>query len=501
MNNYLSLLLATFSLFNLTIILLGTLVGAVVGALPGFTATMAIAILIPITYTWDASAALIFLGAIYCGSMYGGSITAILINTPGTAAAAATTIDGYALTQKGRSQEALTQSAVASFWGNILSVIVLLFFAPSLAKWAFNFGAQERFLLALFGLAIIASLSTKNMLKGLIMGCLGLLIATVGMDPVMGKSRFTFDTTYLLGGINLIPAVIGLFSITQVFTSINDGSAAIKKENIIKYKIVKNSIKDLFRYPLTYLRSSIIGIIIGIIPGTGGDVASYLSHNVGKIFSKDKEYGQGSPEGVAACEAANNAVIGGTLIPTLTLGIPGNATTAILLGGLTLHGLTPGYALFTSNADTVFPFIFSLFLASLLFLVIGLKGARYFALATLTPKNILSGMVIFLSTVGSYSIRGNINDVIIMLIFGILGYVLKLFKFSIVPIVLGMILGRMAEESLQQALLLYDGSLYGIFISFFTRPICIALILFIALSVAYPIYVDRKKKSRIEEKS
>ncbi len=493
MNNYLDLFLATLSFSNLAIVLLGTITGIIVGALPGFTATMAIAILVPVTYTWDATAALIFLGAIYCGSMYGGSITAILINTPGTAAAAATTIDGYALTQKGRSQEALTQSAVASFWGNILSVVVLLFFAPSLAKWAFNFGAQERFLLALFGLAIIASLSTKDMLKGLIMGCLGLLIATMGMDPVMGKSRFTFGSTYLLGGINLIPAVIGLFSITQVFTSINDNSKSVSRENIVQYKRGKNSIRDLFRYPLTYLRASIIGIIIGIIPGTGGDVASYLSHNMGKMFSKDEEYGSGSPEGVAACEAANNAVVGGTLIPTLTLGIPGNATTAILLGGLTLHGLTPGYSLFTANADTVFPFIFSLFIASILFLVLGLAGARYFALATLTPKNILSGAVLFLSTVGSYAIRGNLYDIVVMLVFGVAGYILKLHKFSIVPIVLGMILGRMAEESLQQALLLFDDSLPAVFLSFLTRPICIALILFIALSIVYPVYRESKK--------
>lgn len=499
MNNYIDLIVATLSLPNLAIVLLGTIVGIVVGALPGFTATMAIAILIPITYTWNATMALIFLGAIYCGSMYGGSITAILINTPGTAAAAATTIDGYALTKKGRAHEALTQSAVASFWGNMLSVVILLFFAPSLAKWAFNFGAQERFLLALFGLAIIASLSTKNMLKGLIMGCFGLLIATIGMDPVMGKARFTFGTTYLLGGISLIPAVIGLFSITQVFSSMNDGFGVLHKENITEFRKSSTNIKDLFRYPATYIRSSIIGIIIGIIPGTGGDVASYLSHNIGKMFTKDKDYGNGSPEGVAACEAANNAVVGGTLIPTLTLGIPGNATTAILMGGLTLHGLTPGYTLFTSNANTIFPFIFSLFLASILFLIIGLKGAKYFALATLTPRNLLSGMVILLSTVGSFAMRGNIIDVIVMLIFGVLGYVLKLYKYSIVPIVLGMILGRMAEESLQQALLLNDNSLSAIFMSFLGRPICIVLIIFILLSIAYPIYTDRKKKSVIEE--
>jgi putative tricarboxylic transport membrane protein len=499
MNNYLDLIMSTISLVNLAIVLLGTVVGIVVGALPGFTATMAIAILIPITYTWNATMALIFLGAIYCGSMYGGSITAILINTPGTAAAAATTIDGYALTKKGRAHEALTQSAVASFWGNMLSVVVLLFFAPSLAKWALNFVAQERFLLAHFGLAIIASLSTKNMLKGLFMGCFGLLIATIGMDPVMGKSRFTLDSTYLLGGISLIPAVIGLFSITQVFTSMNDGSGILHKENITEFKKTKTNLKDLFRYPATYIRSSIVGIIIGIIPGTGGDVASYLSHNIGKMFTKDKDYGNGSPEGVAACEAANNSVIGGTLIPTLTLGIPGNATTAILMGGLTLHGLTPGYTLFTSNADTIFPFIFSLFLATILFLIIGLKGAKYFALATLTPRNMLSGMVILLSTVGSFAMRGNVIDVIVMLVFGVLGYVLKLYKYSIVPIVLGMILGRMAEESLQQALLLYDNSLGAIFKSFLGRPISIVLILFILLSVAYPIYADRKKRSVIEE--
>ena len=495
MQDILFYLVQALAPFNLFVTLLGTIVGIVVGALPGFTATMGIAVLIPLTYTWDAATALIFLGAIYCGSMFGGSISAILINTPGTAAAAATAMDGYAMTKQGRAHEALVESAVSSFWGGMVGNLALLLFAPVMAKWAFNFGSQEKFLMAAFGLTIIASLSTKSILKGLIMGCMGLLIACVGMDPVMGRARFTFGSTYMMGGITMIPAVIGLFSISQVFTSLKNPIQDTRAEDIIRYKNSGFKLKDFFCYPITYICSSLIGLIIGIIPGTGGDVASYVSYNMGKIVSKERDqYGNGSRDGVARCEASNNAVVGGTLIPTLTLGIPGNATTAILLSGLTIHGLTPGYSLFSEKIHITYPFIMSMFLANLAFVLIGVLGAKYFARVTLTPQNILSAVVLNLSLIGCYAVRGNVRDVYVMLAFGVVGYLLKLYKFNIVPIILGMILGDIAEEALQQGLILYDSNLTAYFGTFFQRPISVALILMMVVSIAAPIMMEYRKK-------
>ena len=486
-------LIQALSPMNLLTVLFGTVVGIIIGALPGFTATMGIAILIPVTYTWNTATALIFLGAIYSGSMFGGSISAILINTPGTAAAAATAIDGFEMTKKGRAHEALTEAAIASFWGGIASTIALLFFAPVLAKWAFDFGAQEKFLMAVFGLTIIASLSTANILKGLIMGCIGLLIGCIGMDPVTGSARFIFGSTYLLGGVTMLPAVIGLFSVSQVFRTLKDDLVPADPEAIARYKASRIAVKDLVRYPVTYLRSSLIGIIIGIIPGTGGDVSSYVSYNMGKIFSKEKEeFGKGSREAVACCEASNNAVVGGTLIPTLTLGIPGNATTAILLSGLTIHGLTPGYGLFTTSRDITYPFILALFLANIAFVIIGLIGAKYFARVSLTPQNILSACVLNLSLIGCYAVRGNINDVWSMLVFGLIGFIVKIYDYNIVPIVLGMILGKIAEQGLQQALILYDDNLGAVFSSFFGRPICIGLLILMAISIFAPVIMEKR---------
>lgn len=486
---------AAFSGINLLLAFAGTVIGIVIGALPGFTPTMGIAVLIPVTYTLDPTAGLVFLGAIYCGSMFGGSISAILINTPGTSAAAATAMDGYPMTQRGRAHEALTEAACASFWGGCISVVALIFLAPPLAKFAFQFGPQERFMMAVFGLTIIASLSVKNVLKGLMMGCAGLLIACIGMDPVLGSARFTFGSTFLMGGINMIPAVIGLFSVSQVFKNLANPIRPADKSSIAHFKSSRVKFKDLVRYPVTYVRSAVIGIIVGIIPGTGGDVASYVSHNIGKMFSREREeFGKGSREGVACCEAANNAVTGGTLIPTLTLGVPGNATTAILLGALTVHGLIPGYGLFTAQKGITYPFIAALFIANVIMLLIGLFGAKHFALVTLTPKNILSACVLMLSIMGSYAIRGNVNDVAVMLVFGIVGFFMKAYEYNVVPIVLGLILGPIAEEGLSQAMTLNQNSLGLVFGSLFTRPICLVLMALMAVSIAYPFYMEKKEK-------
>lgn len=496
MSELLNYIVVAFAPENLLFALAGTVIGITVGALPGFTPTMGIAILIPVTYTMDTASALLFLGAIYCGAMFGGSISAILINTPGTSAAAATAMDGYALTLKGRSHEALVEAAVASFWGGILSVIALIFMAPPLARLAFQFGPQERFMMAMFGLTIIASLSTKAVMKGLAMGCLGLVIGCIGMDPVMGSPRFTFGTTFLMGGIAMIPAVIGLFSVSQVFSSLKDPLKVASQDSIAKVKNSKVSAKDFVRHPLIYLSAGIIGLIIGIIPGTGGDVASYVSHNMGRFFTKDPDYGSGAREGVSWCEAANNAVTGGTLIPTLTLGVPGNATTAVLLSALTIQGLSPGYGLFTTERHITYPFICSLFIANIFMLLIGVFGAKHFARVTLTPKNILNACVLSLSAIGSYAIRGSVKDIFVMLIFGILGYMLKAYKYNVVPIVLGIILGPIAEQGLTQAMLLNENSFGKVLLSMTTRPICILLFLFMIASIAIPFIMEKKHQQK-----
>ncbi|GAA6392793.1 Tripartite tricarboxylate transporter TctA family [uncultured Clostridium sp.] len=498
MTEILGYIATAFSPGNLIFALVGTILGIIVGALPGFTPTMGIAVLIPVTYTIDSTTALVFLGAIYCGSMFGGSISAILINTPGTSAAAATAMDGYAMTLKGKSHEALVESAMSSFWGGILSVVALLFLAPPLARFAFQFGPQERFMMALFGLTIIASLTAKSVLKGLMMGCVGLVLACIGIDPVQGSIRFTFGSTFFMGGIQMIPVVIGLFSMSQVFTSLKDPLEVASKDSLVQYKSSKLKLKDIFKYPKIYWWSSVIGLIVGIIPGTGGDVASYVAHNTGHMFTKDPDYGNGSREGVAWCEAANNAVTGGTLIPTLTLGVPGNATTAVLLSALTIQGLTPGYGLFTTEKEITYPFICALFIANVMMAAIGIWGAKYFARVTLAPKNILNACVLFLSVIGTYAIRGSVADILLMLVFGVIGYLLKLYKYNVVPIVLGLILGPIAEAGLSQALLLNNNSISAVFTSMVTRPICIVLFLCMVISVSYP-YISQyraKKKSQ-----
>lgn len=499
MSEILGYILTAFTPGNLLFALIGTVIGITVGALPGFTPTMGIAVLIPVTYTIDPTTALVFLGAIYCGSMFGGSISAILINTPGTSAAAATAMDGYAMTLKGKPHEALVESAVSSFWGGIVSVFALMFMAPPLAKFAFQFGPQERFMMALFGLTIIASLSTKDVIKGLMMGCVGLVLACVGIDPVLGSVRFTFGSTFLMGGITMIPVVIGLFSVSQVFATMKDPLKVSDKNSIVKYNASRVTLKDMLKYPKIYLWSSLIGLIVGIIPGTGGDVASYVSHNTGRMFTKDPDYGNGSREGVAWCEAANNAVTGGTLIPTLTLGVPGNATTAVLLSALTIQGLTPGYGLFTTEKQITYPFICALFIANVMMMLIGIFGAKHFAKVTLTPKNILNAFVLFLSVIGTYAIRGNVMDIAVMLIFGVIGYLLKLYKYNVVPIVLGLILGPIAEAGLAQAMLLNNNSFAQTLMSMFTRPICIVLMLLMITSVCAPFIMERKKAKMPEE--
>ena len=487
-------LVNVFSLKNLFISAAGVMVGNIFGALPGLTAAMGIAILMPLTFGLDPASALILMGAIFAGAMWGGSVSAILINTPGTPAAAATVLDGYPMAKKGQAADALRESVWSSFIGGIFGVIALHLFAPPLAMISLWFGPPEYFLLAIFGMTIIAALSEKALVKGFLAGFFGLLIGTIGMDPLLGIPRFTFGVANLVDGIELVPALIGLFSIPETFEMIR---SYIKKD-VEKLPSLKNirlgfpPLKHTIRLMPVYIRSSIIGIIIGILPGAGGSIASFMAYNETRRTSKTPElFGTGIIDGVAASEAANNAVCGGALIPMLTLGIPGDSVAAIIMGGLMVHGLLPGAELFTKHAQVTYTFIIALYMANVFMLFFGLYMAPFFTLVTNTPKHILAVGVILLTTIGSYAIRENIFDVYVMLAFGILGTLMKNHGFDLTPVVLGIILGPMMEKGLYGTLAISEGENVVFFV--LTRPISIILFALIVFSLGIPVYRQMKK--------
>jgi len=483
---------------NLLLLLGSTVLGIVFGALPGVSSTMGVAVLIPLTYGMDPVSGLIMLAGIYCGSVYGGSISACLLNTPGTPASAATTLDGFPMTRKGRGGEALHEACVASFWGGIFGAVVLMFLAPSIANFSLKFGSQENAMMAIFGLTIIVTLSKGSLLKGFISGLIGLLISMIGMDITTAYPRFTFNITTLLGGVAIIPAIVGLYSMTQLLTSSGEKTGVlVDQEGIKNIKIPKPSLKDFRRYPMTYIKSSVIGAFVGIVPGAGGNIAGYIAYNEAKRTSKTpEEFGQGCREGVAATEAANNAVCGGSLIPMLTLGIPGNSVAAVLMGGLMIQGLTPGYSLFTTYGKITYPFLAGFILAQFAFTIIGLIGAKQFVKVVKMPKGFLLAGIGVLCAVGSYAASNNIADVYIMLIFGIIGYFLKTAGFDISAVVLGMMLGSIAEAGFMQSYSLYQRDLAATLTSFFTRPISLILIIICVVSCFSPLISARKEKKK-----
>ena len=485
---------SVMTLQGLFYIALGTFVGIIFGAVPGLSGSVAIALFIPVTYTLEPNISIALIMGLMMGGVSGGLISAILLNIPGTAASFGTTFDGHPMAMRGEAGKALGTGIVFSFIGGLLSMFCLILIAPTMAKFALKFGTWEYFTIAVFALTMVASLSGKNMVKGLISGCFGFVIAMVGIAPVDFTPRFTFGVTELQGGFALISVLTGSFALGEVMKNAKKSRDTTKVE-VSSYKIkgFGFSMKEFITQLPNCIRSAIIGIVVGIIPGTGGDVASYVSHNTGRMFSKEEDFGHGAREGVACCEAANNAVTGGTLIPTLTLGVPGNATTAVLLSGLTIHGLTPGYGLFTTEKQITYPFICALFIANLMMVLIGMFGAKHFAKVTLTPKNILSAFVLSLSIMGTYAVRGNLRDVVVMLVFGVIGYILKLYKYNVVPIVLGLILGPIAEAGLSQALLLNSNSLSATLGTLFVRPICVVLMILMVISVCAPFIMEARK--------
>ncbi|MDI3533978.1 MAG: putative tricarboxylic transport rane protein [Thermosediminibacterales bacterium] len=486
------------NLHTLLALLMGVVGGMIIGGLPGLSATMGVALLIPLTFGMDPVAGLVMLTAIYTAAVYGGSISAILVHTPGTPASAATALDGYKLTLKGEGMKALGVSTVSSVIGGFFSGLALLVLAPPLSLISLKFNAPEYFLIAIFGLTIIGSLVTESLIKGLAAGVLGLIAGLVGVDILTGYPRYTFGLSVLESGISLIPAMIGLFSLSQALMQAEELGSTNKKQviNELKGRVLPKW-KEFKSIIPTIIRSSIIGIFVGILPGAGGDVASWVSLNEAKRFSKKPEkFGTGCIEGIAAPEAANNAVTGGALIPLLTLGIPGSSTTAVLLGGLIIQGLIPGRELFTTYANITYSVIIGFILANILMGVCGLLGARYFAKVTKVSKAILTPIIIVLCVVGSYAIRNNIVDVYLMVVFGVIGYFMRKTGFHPAPVVLALILGPIAENGFRQSIILSRGNMLSYF---FSRPICIILMILIVLAVLSPIYMNKFKKANMQQ--
>ena len=490
MYTFLSALAAACGFEALLANLLGVALGIVFGALPGLTAVMGVALLIPLTFGLPPVVAFSSLLGMYCGAIYAGSITAILVSTPGTAAAAATMLEGPRLTARGESLRALEMTTVASFIGGVFSCFILAGVAPQLARFALNFSAPEYFALGIFGLTIVATLSEGALLKGCIAACLGLLIAMVGMDPLTGNLRLTFDSANLINGVSLIPALVGLYALSQVFLTCEDvfRGKRLSAVNISRKGI---SLAEIWANRSALLRGSLIGTFIGIVPATGSGTASFAAYSEAKRNSRHPEaFGNGAIEGLAATESANNAVTGGALIPLLTLGIPGDVVTAVILGALMIQGMTPGPLLFQEQGALVYSIFISLLLANVFMLVLGMGSVRVFSKIVSIPGGILMPLVTTLCVVGGYALNNSNFDLGVMAVFGILGWIMTKASIPLAPLLLAMILSGIIETNFRRALSISDND-YTVFL---TRPVC-AVFLCISLFILFNLLRKEWKKA------
>ncbi|MEE9426996.1 MAG: tripartite tricarboxylate transporter permease [Paracoccaceae bacterium] len=477
-----------FNFNALMTIAIGTIAGVAIGGMPGLTATMAVGLLVPFTFTMDPTAGLMLLGGIYCGAMYGGSIPAILLNTPGTPAAVATAIEGYPMSQKGRGALALKVSVIASFVGGTFSIFILLLFAPVLARQALHFGPPENFLLALMGLAGIISIADENssLVKALIAGLLGMIIAVIGTDDMSGSLRYTLGMIELIDGIDFMPALIGLFSMIQMLELAGARNTGKIDTSFMETAGKKEPMpKGISKH---IALGSGTGTLIGVLPGEGATIAAFISYNFSKRISKFKDtFGKGNPEGIAAAEAGNNGCVGGSLVPTLTLGIPGNSVAAALMGAFIIHGMIPGPELFNEYADRTYPFIISMFVANGVFLVVGLAFAPYLARIALIPPAIMVPVVCAFAVLGSYALNNAIFDIYMMISFALFGLILKKLGFSLEALILGLILGPIAESGFSQGMIIGKGSPWIFFDSSIAKVMWV-IILVLLLPPLYSYY-------------
>jgi putative tricarboxylic transport membrane protein len=462
--------------------LLSSLVGVVMGALPGLTATMALALMTTLTLKLPSSQALLILICTYVGSIYGGSRSAILLNIPGTPASAASCLDGFALARQGMAGRAMGIATSGSVMGTLIGMFFLAGFTPILGGMALKFGAYEFFWLALFGVIIAGTLTGDDPLKGWIAGIAGLLIAGIGQEPQYGYERFAWGVRDLAGGIQLVPALVGAFGFAELLTAIRQRQAPV---TISAFDTVIPKIGDVFKYWRTILRSGLIGTGVGVVPGVGEDIAAWSSYAAAKRASKEKEqFGHGSVEGLMAAETGDNACVPGAMIPVLTLAIPGSAPAAVLMAAMIIHGVRPGPMIMVENPQFVYDVVAMMLFATVGILIYGLTLTKALVQVLRVPQHYIVPIIFVLCAVGSFAIAGRLFDVYVMLAFGILGFFLRGFGYPMAPLVLGIVLGELLEKNLRRALLLSDGDLTP----FFTRPIsaCVAALIF--ATVGFKVY-------------
>lgn len=469
-----------FSPMGLLLILAGVVLGVAFGGMPGLSSTMALALFTPLTFGLPAGQAIVFLIAIYICSVYAGALSAILVNIPGTPSAIATGLDGYPMAQRGEAGRAIGLATMASVAGGLLGLVVLMAFSPFLAQWARNFGSWEYTMLALLALTLISYVSTGSIIRGLVGGALGLLVATIGADVILGYPRFSFGTAELGGGLHVVVLIIGLFGFSELFAQLEskDRSTVVQRVSGLW-----GAYGEFKRRTGTMFRSSIVGVIIGILPGAGGSIASIAAYGISRRLSREpQEYGRGSTEGLAAAESSNNASVGGALVPMMTMGIPGDPMTAVLIGALMIHGLAPGPGLYTGSPEIVSAIFLGYGVALVFLLLVGLAFARPFARLIAFPRHIVLAVIGLLCVLGAYSIQNSIFDVGLAIAAGFIGFLLRKAGVHPAPIVLGVVLGPMLENNLRRAILLTDGDLTP----FFTRPLSLAMFIAILLTLFGP---------------
>lgn len=479
LGNGLAHFMTPMSLFNIA---WATLLGIIIGALPGLTATMGVALLVTLTYKMAPDQAILCLMCLYSGAIYGGSRTAILLSIPGTPASAATTLDGHPLALQGKAGTAMGLATTSSTLGTLVGIVALAMIAPLLAEAALRFGTYEFFWLALFGVVISGQLTAMDdPLKGYIAGILGLLVAMVGMETLHAHQRFTFGIPALGGGVDLIPAMVGAFGFAEILGVLKRrAQARIVSSN----DRVVPKLADVFRYKWTTLRSGVIGTFVGIVPGVGEDVGAWASYAAAKRSSKEKHlFGKGSQEGLIAAETGNSAVVPGAMIPTLTLALPGSASAAVLIAAMFIHGIRPGPLLMTENPEFLYQVVAILFLSAIGILIFGLTLTRPLLTVLSVPRERLMAVVYVLCVVGSFAITQRMFDVYVMLFFGTVGFILREMKYPMAPLVLGIILGDLLDLNLRRGLMLTNGDPSP----FFTRPIsaviCVVIVLTILMSI------------------
>ncbi|MNR85435.1 Tripartite tricarboxylate transporter TctA family protein [compost metagenome] len=484
MDGIIQSLAVIFSLSGIAALLIGAVLGIVIGALPGLGPSIGLSLLIPFTYNMSPELSMLLMISLYTSAEYGGSISAILLSTPGTAAAAATAIDGYAMAQKGRANEAISISLTASTVGGILGGLALLLLAMPLAKLALQFGPAGYFAVGLFGLTSVAALSGGSLVKGLLGAVLGLALATVGIDPIAGTPRFTFGQFELYEGVPFLAALIGLFAVSEAI-ALAEKQARRTKMGESRVGHVFMSVALLKETWRSMVSGSVIGTLLGILPGVGGNIACWVARDYARARDKNPQaYGKGAANGIAAPEASNNATVGGALVPLLSLGVPGSPTTAIMMGALIMHGLHPGPQLFTESPALVYSILFGVIIASLVQYLVGSLFLPIMARTLLLPTGVIAAGILAFAVLGSFAIRNLMFDVWMTLGFGLLGYFMKKLSFPVAPVILAMVLGYLIESNYRTALVSSQGS----YMIFLTDPISVLFLILSAVSLAVPIY-------------